>query len=273
MKKFKKFVALMAATAMMIALPTGNVLTASAAEPTTYLAYYNEQEEEWIYQVGVSAYNEEEDEEDIDDLADEIKSGDILVIDGSDSFEGISLNLGNIHLTNLTILKADIAIVAAGSIDECHVLDDAVASITGTIKNAYVYDDAIATFINDIAYLEVIGVNDLQAHVTCDGTVGHLKGICEGTNIPDYEYYNIAKDELVIENGCFETKEGFYSTTPSASAPSATPSAPAQSNTSSNTNSGDYDAVPKTGEAIPAYIVLLCIAAICFAGKCALKRA
>ncbi len=277
MKKFKKFAALLGAAALMVTLPSGNVLTASASAPTTYLVCY--QDDDWVYQVGVSAYSDEEDDEDIEDLEDVIQNNDILVIDGCG--EGVELDLSNIYLSNLTVIDSDVAIVKTAGINECHIGNKAVASITGNVNNAYVYEDASVTFRSNVSYMELVGdEHEVEYNVTCLGTVGHLKAADDGYIY--YESFNIAANRLNIEDGEDETDPDYFSETPVAVAPvapaPAAPAAPAQSAQNNapaqnTTASGEYDDVPKTGEFLPAYVLLLGIAATAFAGKIALKKA
>ncbi|MBQ4536673.1 MAG: hypothetical protein II994_03520 [Lachnospiraceae bacterium] len=276
MKNLKKFAALLATAALMVALPSGNVLTASAAAPTTYLVCY--QDDEWIYQVGVSAYNDEEDEENIEDLEDEIQNNDILIIDGSG--EGVELDLSNVYLSNLTVMNADVAIVKTAGVNECYIGNKAVASVTGNVNSAWVYDTASVTFRSNVSYLELVGEeHEAEYNATCLGTVGHVKAAKDGHVY--YEMFDVAAGRLNIEDGEDETDTDYYSETPGA-APAApvapVPAAPAQNATQNSapaqsTTSGEYDEVPKTGEVLPAYVWLLGVAAVALAGKVALKKA
>lgn len=271
----------MAAALFLTILPGNNALTASAAEPTKYLVAYDASDGEWKYRAGADNWDDAEaqDHWELYYLENGVfKDGDTLIIEGSAPYEDLlKLDLSKSRIGNLTVkTEASGITVKAGSIDECHMLDNSSASITGPIKNAYVYDHASTTFLSDIETLHVIG-SDVEVHATvnCQGTVGHV--IAKDDTWVRYEYYNVAKDQLKIESGGWQTDEAYYSTTPGAqtsnnqnnAAPA--PSNPAPSN--NNAASNEYDAVPKTGDSFPVTLLLVGIAAVCFAGRTALKRA
>lgn len=276
MKHFKKIALLLLSAVFLTVLPTTNTLKVSAEGPTTHLVIYDVDSKQWSCRVGGSNWDDSEPAEHWETYYLEnqtFKDGDILVIEGSpdDDAAVLNLNLGNHHISNLTIKpNTNVIPIIAGTIDECYILDDSTASITGYIINAYVYDDASVTFCSDVANLNIRDSKaNVHATVGCQGTVGHLIAKDDADVI--YEYYNIAKGRLNVENGDLKTDAAYYSTTPSASAPAAPQSAP-QAPAASNA-SNDYDKVPKTGDnSVSLPLLLAGIAVVCFAGRTALKR-
>ena len=267
-KKLTKITTVLTAAAMLTAFPGFSTLKASAEEPETYSIAYVEDRDEWRWQEG-SPYNEDKSGSDIYYLKDHIQNGDALVIYGTPD-ESITVEVP-VHLSSLTLVSTSgTAVVHTNGIDEAFVLADSVAAINGNVKNAYMYDNARATFNNNIESLEVNAPDGVYSVVTCGGTVGHAKGYYEDNVF--YDIYNVAAGKLSIETIEVKTDAQFYSTTPSAAAPQS--SAPAQTGSSSQTGSsaGDYDDVPKTGEP-NTIVVLLGIAALCFMGSRAFKRA
>ncbi|MBO4982331.1 MAG: hypothetical protein J6C84_10670 [Lachnospiraceae bacterium] len=275
MKKFQKFVSLLSAAALLAMLPGSNTLTASAAEPTTFCVSYDEGDDAWYYQRDTSEYNPNIEVKEAFQLKDVIKDGDIVVVVGISDDTGLDLDLSNVRLSNLTIAQAATVVVRTKGVDECYVTTDSVAAITGDVSRAYVYNEGSVTFNSNVSYLEIIGTNDVHANIYVHGTVSHVKAVDEAS-IVCYEYYDFAKGKLEISDGSVQTDEAYYSKTPSASSTQNTApatqdsqsSAPAPGNTS-----GAYDSVPKTGEAFPAYLVLIAIAAVCLAGRSVCKRA
>lgn len=270
MKHLKTFALLSAAVLLLCAVPERSALKASAAEPVQYLVSYDASDGQWKYRANGISWDSAEPQEhwELYYLMNGLfKDGDIIVIEGAAPYENrLDLNLSKYRISNLTLThNADGIMVAAGGIDEFHALDGSVASISGPVKNAFLYDYARVTFNNDIDTLQVIGArtNQLHATATCRGTVGHVIGKDSGGVY--YDYYSVAAGKLVIGDGSMKTDEADYSKTPTA-APAANPAAPAAS------VSNDYDKVPKTGEGIPASLLLVGIAALCFAGRAALSK-
>lgn len=275
MKHFKTFALLSAAALLLCAVPERSALKVSAADPVQYLVSYDESDGQWKYRANGISWDSAEPQEhwELPYLMNGLfKDGDIIVIEGAAPYENrLDLNLSQYRISNLTLThKADGIMVAAGGIDEFHALDESVASISGPIKNAFLYDYARVTFNNDIDTLQIIGtgLSQLHATATCRGTVGHVIG--KDSVGVYYEYYDVAAGKLVIGDGSMNTDEADYSKTPAASSPAA---APAANNAAPAENaSNDYDKVPKTGEGIPASLLLLGIAALCFAGRAALSK-
>ncbi len=271
MKKLKKLAALCFTAVLLAILPGSNALTVLADGPVTYCVLYDEEDNEWYYQTGVSHYDPNIEIKEYFLLKDVIKDGDILVVEGLSDGNGVDLDISNVRLSNLTIARAKTAIIRTKAVDECYVLENSIASISGTVTNAYVYENAAVTFHNDISYLEIRAQDDLFAEVGALGTVGHVRGVLNNGVVP-YDLYDFAQGKLEIEYGSIQTPEEFYSKTPSAApAAPAQPAASTQSSapaaSSGSTSSGEYDDVPKTGEGLPVYLWLIGIAAVCCAGK------
>lgn len=257
MKKRKTIVSLLAmAAAVMLVFQSS--IVASAANNTYILRYDGK---DWNYKEGASWNDNSDDAKNLYYLEQIIKDGDLVVVEGP----GTALSL-NVHLSNLTFINGAQAIVTANGIDNVYILAGCSGAVNGDITNAYVYGDGAVTFNNNISNLEIIGETVLNADVNVDGgTVGHLVG--RDNDGVYYDYYAFAKGKLLIEDGNVKTDEEFYSKTPVAvqSAPQS-----AQS-TAGQTNSSEYDDVPKTGDSMACWW-LLGTAAVCLVGKYALKR-
>ncbi|MCM1326475.1 MAG: hypothetical protein NC094_03750 [Bacteroidales bacterium] len=286
MKHFKKIALLLLSAMCLTVLSSANTLKVSAEQPTTHLIVLDG--DTWTCRVGGGTWDDSEPAEHWEIYYLEngtFKDGDTLVIDGDASEEQrLELDLGQRRIGNLTITnRSDNIVVNAGSIDECHILSDSSASITGPITNAYVYDYAVVTFCSDVANLNLVG-SDISVHATvgCLGTVGHL--IARDDAYIRYECYNVAKGQLDIYEGDLKTDSAYYTVLPSAATPTApvayvpqsTPQAapPAASAPAASGASDAYDKVPKTGDSsVPLPLLLVGVAAVCFAGRTALKRA
>lgn len=276
MKKLKKFISLVAAAALLVMVPGGNVLTASAEEPAAYYVRYVAGDNEWRFQRG-SSWDDNAEHRELYYMQQDIKDGDTVVIDGTGTLN-VTLNA---RLGNLTLNNASTVVVTTNGIDSCYVLGSSVAAVNGDITNAYVYDTSSVTFNNSISTLQILGSSDINANVTVAGTVGHLIGKDNTTTY--YDFYNVAAGKLVISNGTVKTEESYYSTTPSdtASGTAQQSTAPAQessSQTSAQTtqasqssDADEYDDVPKTGES-NLILWLAAAAVICLGGSYGLKR-
>ena len=276
MKHFKKIALLLMAAVFLTVLPSGNALKVSAAEPTKHLIVFDGTN--WTCYVGGSNVDDAKPAEHWETyyLQQNFKDGDILVIQGDAPYEQrLDLDLSGHRISNLTVSQgSDGIIVKADSIDECHLLGNSTSSITGVIANAYVYDAAVATFCSDVDTLHVVGTGvEVHATIGSQGTVNHV--IAKDDAWVRYEYYSVAKGKLEIESGSWRTAEGYYSTTPSTATPNTNnttnaSNAPAASNASAGSDA--YDKVPKTGENNSIALLLAGIAAVCFAGRTALKK-
>lgn len=257
MKKFTKFISLLAAVALMVSLSGINTLTVSAAEPTTYCIGYDP-DDGWRWQLG-NQFDSSEPSSDLYYLNEHIKDGDVIVI-YSDGSEGADIRV-NVRLSNVTVVGGNqIALVTANGIDAFYGINNCVAAINADVKNAYVYDEAFVTFNNNVERLEIIAEADAYNTITASaGTVGYAKAHYDGNVF--YEVYNVAAGKFVSESSIVRTDAQFYSTTPSASASTGQTSSGQQTS-----SSGEYDDVPKTGESNMIFL-LLGLSAVCFIGS------
>lgn len=255
MKKLKKIVTLLLAAALMLTPLMSNVMTANAEEPVTYYVKYVEDIKEWRFQTG--EWKDDGYHRELYYLEQDIKDGDVLVVEGNTS----TLNLKvNVRLSNLTYKQAN-ANVTAKSVDNCYVIFNSYCATNGDVTNAYVYDSSVCNFNNNVTNLEVIStVSGLTASIAVVGTVEHLKGY--DSEKVYYDFYNFTTNTLAMEGGTLKTNAANYSTT----APAASTTAPATTTTGTasgtTASSGEYDDVPKTGEWNPAWM-LLAVAAVC----------
>lgn len=257
MKSFKKFVSLVAATALLALLPAENTLTASAAELTRHYVKYVDSISEWRYQQ-TQSWDDASTGRELYYLKENIKDGDILVIDGT----GSSLNLElPVSLSNLTIKNTNSAVVTTKGIQDLYVLQDSVAAINGDIANAYVYDNATCNLNNNVTNLILYGDPVVKPTVVVAGTVGYAK-ISDAQKVY-YEFYSFEAGSFSIKEGIMKTDTSKYSTTPTAQSQPAPSQPPA--------SSSDYDDVPKTGDS-SLYLLLFAASALFFAGGYALKR-
>lgn len=272
MKKFKKFVSLLAAAALIALLPGANALQASAATPTTYYVKYDIDKNEWRMQIG--EWNNEYEGMEIYYLNNEseaMKDGDILVVLSNEESAAGSTGLTvNAHLSNLTVNRASV-VISTGGVDECYVFGESYAAVTGNITNAYVYDDAKCTFHSNVTNLRMIAsqANDVDTDVSVGGTVGYASVSNSGGVIR--EYWNFVAGSFYYDNASgLMTDPSQYSTSGSAPAAAAaqTTASAAQTQSDKTSNSNEYDDVPKTGENHLLLVLLFAVSALSFAGCC-----
>lgn len=275
MKRLKKFVSMLTAVALCALLPGATAITASADTPVTYYVKYVSAEEGWHFQTG--GWSDSEYNRDLYYMFEEIKDGDIVVVDSNGSGEFAKLDFSK-HISNLTVVKDSHAVVSAPSIDLFFGHGGSSTAVTGVINNAYMYDSAGLTFHSDIHNLEIIDTRGQQTGTinTSAGSVGHVTCKTESGYIY-FELYNVAAGKLNIEYGTLKTDPAYYSTTPDASQTTVTP-APAETSSDntaatqqSSASADEYDAVPKTGES-NTILLLTGIAVLCLMGRRALKK-
>ncbi len=266
MKKMKTLITMFAAAAAMILLPASTSLKASAEAPNTFYIEYDSDGSSWY----VLTQGEDENTPDtvpkvLGFFYNEVKEGDYVVITNRNA-ETELLDLGSTRLGNVTITTGSaFTMVKAAGITDFYALANSSCSITAPITNAYVYDPAVANFNNDVQNLFVVATDsDFSSDIGCAGTVGTMK--MTDINGNNYSLYNFTSGSFGIVNGLVSSPEGSYSLTPS-STPAQTP-APAPSKPAS---SGEYDQVPKTGEANTA-AWLLCAAALFMAASCGIRK-
>lgn len=273
MKKIKMFAAVSATVIGLAMIPNANALTAKADEPVTYYVTYNEEEGDWFSQASTTEYDEGDLGMPLDDLRHNLKNGDVVVVFNT-SENASYLDMGNVHLSNLTIYNnSSWAMIKAGSIDSFFANDGSSSSITGTITNAYVYFNAVCSFHSNINVLSLYyDENDMDnaPNIGSSQKVGQVN-FCspyESDGIY-YSIYNVTA--LSIENGELLTEDYNYSREPVA-ASAGTTSTNTATTGSSSSNSSEYDEVPKTGQN-NVYLWLLGIAAACFVGSGMLRKA
>ncbi len=265
MKKLKKMVSMLMVTALCVLLPNTNTLTVSAEEPVTY--YVKHLDNQWRFQPNAT-WDANVQHRELYYMYQDIKDGDIIIVDGVDTIEKINVS---VRLSNLTMLHNSSAVVTAKSIDNCYILGNSVCAVNGDVTNAYVYENGCCTFNNNVKNLSVLNEagrnnNRLQANVTVMGTVEHLLGH-DGTQT-HYEFYNFAAGKLVVTEGAVKTDAAYYSTTPSAASNTQTTQ---NTQSTSSASSDEYDDVPKTGESNLMFW-LLGISVVCLAGRYTLKK-
>ena len=113
MKKLNKFISLFAAAALLVLLPGTNKLTAAAEEPTTY--YIRSIDDEWRFQAG-SAWNDTVAHRELYYMNEQIKDGDVVIVDGSVANDPITVN---VRLSNLTVKSSDALVFTAKGYDQC----------------------------------------------------------------------------------------------------------------------------------------------------------
>lgn len=207
MKKFKSIISTVLAASMLVCLFGVSGLQASAApadpapEPTTYVIKYDDGCKDWRYQISDNGiWNNKLGSRELYYMKQDIKDGDLLVVEGSGSAETIKLN---VSLNNITFSHGSGPIIYVPEVKHAVVLRDSVGIINGNVKNAYVYDNAIAQFNNDVDNLYLMEINDDTQTVGVSGKV-------------DYVEFNDSKRILLrlcsFAKGKFELKEGSLKT-------------------------------------------------------------
>lgn len=263
MRRFKKFVSLFAAAALLVLPPATNKLTVSAEEPRTYYLKYVESESEWRYQEG-SPWDNTKQHRELYYMHQGIKDGDLLVVEGG----GDPLRLEvNVQLSNLTLNKCQNIVVTAKGVDECYVLGDSLSAVNGDVKHVFIYANSATSFNNNVDTVDIQDTGSIRCTLTVGGTVSHLIGKNDSGTV--YEGYNFAAGTLNIQSGDLKTDASNYSTSASS-----TQTATQSSQTTQTTQSGssdEYDDVPKTGESTMV-ICLFATAVLCFGSAYALKK-
>lgn len=276
MKKFKKFVSLLAVAAILAVAPGATALKAEAAAPTTFYIGFVEEENSW--RVQVNEWDKDSNGRELYYLnnGDErVKDGDAIVIMENDpektDYDPISVDA---YLSNLTVNHATVAIETKG-IETCAVLERSSAAVTGNIQNASVYDGATASFHSNVTNLYMISTieDNITSDITVGGTVAYA---CEDGAVMYFrQYYNFAKGTFHYSGDRgLVTDPSNYSLDgngPAATTPAPAPSTPSTGSQGSTSSSGAYDDVPKTGESNMA-VWLFAISAACFAGCAVLRK-
>ncbi len=266
MKKLKKLVVLFTAALFCLLPVLSQPLTVHASEPVTYYVKYVDSAKDWRFQIGTS-WDDAGFHRELYYMQINIKDGDIIVVDGA---ENLNLSV-SVSLSNLTILKCPLAVIAANSIDEAHIVNGVTTSITGDVKNAYVYETSVANFNNNVGNLYIYDPTDPDARVACLGTVDYVKAYDD--DYVWYEYYNFAAGSLMIDHGNMNTDPSQYSTTaPAAATTPAAPTTTTTTTTATTPSAGELDDVPKTGDFAVSPLWFLGIAVVCMLGHYKLEK-
>lgn len=266
MKKMKRIAAILVAVTVLVLLPETNASTVHADEPVTYSVNYISDELGWRYLKNSNDFSSSTGSN-IYYLTQEIKDGDLVVV-----YNNIGtttpLNLGNVHLSNLTFANKQWSMVYAGSVQDCYVLKGTTGTVNCDVKNAYVYDydPVVFSFNGNVEELTINSLDSVQSNVGCGGTVGHLYVYSTTLDRVFFDYYDFVAGALLFDGGVFKP-QGSFTTPEQHAANIATLSA----NKNTATSSDEYDDVPKTGQS-NLYLWLLFASVICFAGSRALKR-
>lgn len=263
MKQLKKIFTLLTALVLCVTPLLANTITVHAeGTPTTFYVKYVDNLDSWKFQTG--GWSDDAHPRDIYYMHEEIKNGDLLVIDGGSSAQkSITLEV-KVSLSNLTVTYSDAALITAQSVDSFYALNDSISVVNAPVKNAFVYDYALVQFNGDVENLEVISSKGelLHATVGAAGTVNHVKAYSPSHT--HFELYGFTKASLDIKEGALKTAEGSYSKTPVST---TTTTVPSSTSASSGSDSGEYDEVPKTADIRINPIWFVAIAVLCLAGK------
>lgn len=265
----KRIAAVLTAVVVLVLLPELNASTVHADEPVTYAVKYVSDELGWRYQSSTSTFDDSKDSAQVDILRLNIKDGDLVVI-YNDIGTTTSLDLGNVHLSNLTYaIDTQWSMVFAGSVQDCYVLGGTTGTINCDVKNAYVYDTVVFNFNQNVEELTINSGDKVLSSIGAEGTVGHLYAYSTTLSRALFDFYDFSAGSLYFQDGIFNP-QGSYKTVDEHNASLTTN--PATGNTTAATASSDeYDDVPKTGQS-NLYLWLLIASVMCFAGSRALKR-
>lgn len=272
MKKIKMLAVLLVTVIGLTMIPEANVMTAEAAKPLTYSVKYIKDGDngEWLFQADTNYYNEDAVGAELNALLYHLNEGDTVVV-YNDVGDAPLLDLGSIHLSNLTIVGHQFSMVKFGSVDDFHANPGSSSSITGAITNAHVYSDAFCNLNNDIKILNVYSDESNAPTIGCVQKVEQLnyRSIKEPNQILD-SLYNFEAGSFYMLNGVLLTEEDKFSREPVATSTTSSKTSSTTGSTSSNSRN-EYDAVPKTGQN-NAYLWLLGAAAACFISSGLLRK-
>ena len=270
MKKIKMLAVLLVTVIGLTMIPDANVVTAEAAKSLSYSVKYIKDGDngKWLFQADTNYYNEDAIGAELHSLLYHLNEGDTVVV-YNDVGDAPLLDLGSIHLGNLTIVGQEFSMVKFGSVDDFHANPGSSSSVTGAITNAHVYNDALCNFNNDVKVLNVYfeEVNDDNSPtIGCGQKVEQLnyRSLKAPTQISE-SLYNFETGSFYMLNGALLTDESKYSHEPVATSTTSSKTSSTTGSTSSNSRN-EYDAVPKTGQN-NAYLWLLGAAAACFIGS------
>ncbi len=226
MKKFKAktIAALLTAVILLAVLPDANTMEAKAAAPMTYAVKYNPSDKTWYYQAGTNSFDEKNNNNTRSVYylkTQELQDGDIVVV-LNDEKKPEPLDLGNAHLSNLTIRckPENFTIVYTGGIDYLYVLEGSSCSVNGNVVSAHISDPSTVNINGDVSELIIDNIKDNppKSYLSCSGTVGHLYAPST-TNPRTYiNKYDFKKGTLEVSKGSLKTGSWAYSDTPSQAA-------------------------------------------------------
>lgn len=270
MKQIKKILSVLTALVLCLAPLFGNAMTVHAeGTPTTFYVKYVDALGQWKFQTG--GWDDTAHPRDTYYMHEEIKNGDLLVIDGGATTQA-TINLEvKVNLSNLTVTYSDGAVITATGVDSFYGINDSISVVNAPVKNAYVYDYALVQINNNVNNLEIISSKGDYLHATAavTGTTDHVKAY--SPNYTHFELYNFTAGSLSVVEGALKTAETAYSKTPVAT--NTIPAAPATSTPATpDTSSGEYDDVPKTADNCFNPLWLVAMAALCFTGSILLRK-
>lgn len=274
-KSIKSIVSILAAIAVLVMVPAGNVLPVKAAEPVTYsIKYIGGSVNDWRFQPG-STFDDGGYHWSIYLLNQDLKDGDAVVVYAGEVTPNKELDLGTVKLGNLTIYQNAFAAVLTGGVKDCYVLAGSTSAINGNVTNAYLYDSTVCTFNNDVLDMALYYSGTTPtSNISCAGTVGHFTADPTYDGRRYFEFYNISKGAFLIKDGTSQIPYDKYSPEPTedylqAKGSASAPASSAENNTSQAAS--EYDKVPKTGDS-SVYLWLFCVSASCFAGSRMLRK-
>lgn len=285
-KKIRMFVSMLAAAAMLVLLPDGNVMTAAAEEANTYsVKYIGGDINDWRFLPG-STFDDSAYHREIYYLMTEnLKDGDHVVVYGGDVTPNKELDLGSFKLGSLTVYNNAQVVILTGGVKDCYILANASASVNGAVTNAHLYDSTTCNFNGNVVDMTLHDASEPHSNISCAGTVGYFR-IEDNTGSSKGDFYDIPKNTMRYVNGTIQFAQWSYTPTdaylqlkaaaegttaapaPETPASAPEPSAPAPAGDAA---SNEYDKVPKTGDSNQA-VWLIGAAAILFAGSHRLYR-
>ena len=222
-RRWKAFMCVLAAIAMLVLIPEAGTMRASAAEPVTFAVKYLPDRGEWRFQANTSTFDEGKYHRELYYLYQTMQEGDLVVV-YNDSTSTKELDLGKAHLSNLTIANCKpFTIVYAGPVDDCYVLIGSQCSINAEITNAYVYDTSLCNFGGNVKEMNLYYFsNEVKSTLGCSGTVDHLCVRAADSAQVRLNLYNFTAGTLNIQSGSLKTSDRYYSRTPAPVAPEVT---------------------------------------------------
>lgn len=264
MKHFKKFLVILATLVVCLSPILGTKMVAHAEEstPVTYYVKYVASLNQFRYQLG--SWDDTQEHWDISRMKQNIKDGDLVVVDDT-STQGLILEL-NAHLSNLTIMNGNIALVTCNGVDNFYAINNSKSVVNGDVTNAYVYDKCLVNFNNNVLNLRILSETseDVTATVSVIGTCSTMSA--SGKSYIHYAGYDFAKDTLRIVDGVLKTDVKNYTQTGTVEfrQPSST--------TTTAASDSEYDDVPKTADSRINPLWLMLFSVVCFAGSYGIKK-